>query len=106
MTQKAKGPVEAATSPSQVQSNPSKGSKNMETHSISDLEVASIHRVKALSKEISAELNNIEDNRLVIIYPANAHAFPVQICLDKEFADLLKMAMELRKGASNDQPCR
>lgn len=100
MTQKAKGSAEvAASTPSQVQSR-TKGYKNMDIHSISELEVASLHRVKALAKEISAELNNIEDYRLVIIFPSASNAYPVQICLDKEFADLLNEVRELRKGAN------
>ena len=97
MTQKAKGPAEAATSPSQVRT-PEKGIKNMSSNSISELEVASLHRVKALAKEISAELNNIEDYRLVIIFPSASNAYPVQICLDKEFADLMQRVRALREG--------
>jgi len=69
----------------------------MDIYSMSDQEAASIKRVRFLAKEISEELNNVPSDRLVIIFPSSTNAYPVQICLDDEFADLLEAVVRLRK---------
>lgn len=98
MTQKTKCPAEAATSkPGDVHLTPQTGKKNMDIYSMSDQEAASIKRVRFLAKEISEELNNVPSDRLVIIFPSSTNAYPIQICLDDEFADLLEAVVRLRK---------
>ncbi|MFK3665086.1 hypothetical protein ACI2JN_07510 [Ochrobactrum teleogrylli] len=97
MTQQTKGPATAPTVPSRVHLTPPKGKKNMDIYSMSDQEAASIKRVRFLAKEISEELNNVPSDRLVIIFPSSTNAYPVQICLEGEFAELLQAVVTLRK---------
>lgn len=98
--QKAKGPAEAATSPSQVQT-PTKGLKNMGMNSTEAVQAASEHpeqRIRRLAKEISSALDGTEGYRVVIIYPSAQADYPVQICLDGEFAGLMQRVRAMREG--------
>jgi len=54
-------------------------------------------RIRRLAKEISATLNDVDGYRTVIIYPSAQADYPVQICLDGEFSDLLQAVVTLRK---------
>nr|WP_029924513.1 hypothetical protein [Ochrobactrum sp. UNC390CL2Tsu3S39] len=54
-------------------------------------------RVRRLAKEISATLNDVDDYQVIIIYPSAAADYPVQVCLDGEFSDLLEAVIRLRK---------
>lgn len=100
MTQKAKGPAEVAPStPSQVQT-PDKGHKNMQSN-IMELSAGATEfpeqRIRRLAKEISATLNDVDDYQVIIIYPSAAADYPVQVCLDGEFSELLEAVVRLRK---------
>lgn len=100
MTKKAKGPAEvAASAPSQVQT-PDKGHKNMQSN-IMELSAGATEfpeqRIRRLAKEISASLNDVDGYQVVIIYPSAAADYPVQVCLDGEFSDLLEAVIRLRK---------
>lgn len=99
MTEKAKGPAEAATSPSHG-SIRSTGLKNMDRNNTEAVQAASEHperRIRSLAKEISSALNDVDGYRVVIIYPSAQADYPVQICLDGEFSDLLQAVVRLRK---------
>lgn len=54
-------------------------------------------RIRSLAKEISATLNDVDDYQVIIIYPSAAADYPVQVCLDGEFSDLLEAVVRLRK---------
>ncbi|KAB2736056.1 hypothetical protein [Brucella anthropi] len=72
----------------------------MDTNSTEAIQAASEHpeqRLRRLAKEISATLNDVDDYQVIIIYPSAAADYPVQICLDDEFADLLQGVVTLRK---------
>ncbi|QGA56889.1 hypothetical protein [Brucella sp. 2280] len=81
MTKKAKGPVEAATSPSQVQT-PDEGIKNMDTNSTEAVQAASelpVERINRLSRELSEALNEWMDGEfMAVILPANrGNGYPI-----------------------------
>ncbi|MGW6778301.1 hypothetical protein ACWF50_09645 [Brucella pseudogrignonensis] len=82
MTQKAKGPAEAATSqPSQVQS-PDKGLENVSTNSTKNAEGATelpVERVNRLSRELSEALNGWMDGEfMAVILPATrGNGYPI-----------------------------
>lgn len=54
-------------------------------------------RIRRLAKEISATLNDVDDYQVIIIYPSAAADYPVQVCLDGEFSELLEAVVRLRK---------
>lgn len=101
MTQKAKGSAEGATSqPSQI-SNPTTGMDNMQTNNTQNAGGATElpeQKVRRLAKEISAALDEIEDYKMVMVFPASSQQFSVQICLDSEFAHLMQRVRALREG--------
>ncbi|KAB2705052.1 hypothetical protein [Brucella lupini] len=72
----------------------------MDTNSTEALQAASEHpeqRIRRLAKEISATLNDVDDYQVIIIYPSAAADYPIQICLEGEFAELLQAVVTLRK---------
>jgi hypothetical protein len=101
MTQKTKCPAEAATSkPGDVHLTPPKGKKNMSSNTTEVILAASEHperRIRNLAKEISSALDEVGDYRVVIIYPSAQADYPVQICLDGEFSELLEAVVKMRK---------
>ncbi|WP_273792305.1 hypothetical protein [Brucella anthropi] len=56
-------------------------------------------RLRRLAKEISATLNDFDDQHLVMIFPSKSREYPIQICLDREFADLMQNAIKYLEGA-------
>ncbi|MCQ9144579.1 MULTISPECIES: hypothetical protein [Brucella/Ochrobactrum group] len=54
-------------------------------------------RIRNLAKEISSALDDVDGYRVVIIYPSAQADYPVQICLDGEFSDLLQAVVKMRK---------
>ncbi|UZD70871.1 hypothetical protein [Brucella sp. JSBI001] len=91
MTKKAKGPVEAATSPSQ-RSNPSKGIKNMQVD-ITGAPKTPEHpseRVRRLALELSEALNDVDGYHMATIFPSAAHCFPVIFCIHETYAQQMK----------------
>lgn len=106
MTQKAKCPAEAATStPGGIETSPDTKEFNMDTNNTQSAEAASLMKVNHLAKEMSAALDHVDGYHVVIVHPSASGSYPVQICLDKEFADLLQSVIELRKGAEHAKPC-
>lgn len=81
----------------------------MDRNNTEAVQAASEHpeqRLRRLSKEISIVLNDIEGQYLVMIYPSASRQYPVHICLDSEFADMMQQAIARREGAKNEQPRR
>jgi len=101
MTKKAKGPAEAATSPSQVQT-PDKGHKNMQSN-IMELSAGATEfpeqRIHRLAKEMSFLLDGFDDYSVVLIFPSKSREYPIHICLDRDFADLMQHAIKYREDA-------
>lgn len=82
MTQKAKGPAEAATSPSHVSLTPPKGMKNMDTNNTEAVQAASelpVERVNRLSRELSEALGEWMDGEfMAVILPAKrGNGYPI-----------------------------
>ncbi|WP_146198918.1 hypothetical protein [Falsochrobactrum shanghaiense] len=80
-TQKAKGPAEAATSPSHG-SNPTTGMKNMDSNTTNSPEGATespVMRVNRLSRELSEALNQWMDGEfMAVILPATrGNGYPI-----------------------------
>ncbi|MFI3904309.1 hypothetical protein [Ochrobactrum sp. S1502_03] len=57
-----------------------------------------VQRVNRLAKELSAALNDMDDHYLVLVYPSSSREYPVHICLDRDFADLMQKAIKYLEG--------
>ncbi|MFK4062922.1 hypothetical protein [Brucella anthropi] len=102
MTKKAKGPAEAATSPSQSSTHPKQGYENMEVDSTSVQKTPEhpSERVRRLAHELSEALSEVSSYHMAVIYPSAAHQFPVMFCLEESYAQQMK-ALHVYREAWN-----
>lgn len=106
MTKKAKGPAEAATSPSQSSTHPKQGYENMEVDSTSVQKTPEhpSERVRRLAQELSEALNDVNSYHMATIFPSTAHCFPVMFCLQESYAQQMKALHAYREAWSVLKP--
>lgn len=55
-------------------------------------------RIRRLAKDMSFLLDGFDDYSVVLIFPSKSREYPIHICLDSDFADLMQRAIKYREG--------
>lgn len=60
------------------------------------LEEHPMNKVRRLSRELSAALDDAGDYTLVMIYPASRHQYPISFCMDQDYSRQSYAMLRLR----------